>query len=115
MFQQITCACGEEFILTPEHIGYATKCAACNNGKDVERCGAEVRWEGKQTPVIEIVPSLARAKRFNARTKRLGASVLRSFVPPPFTVSDGVKKEEHSNNPGAGYTSKLGEKHSTKR
>lgn len=109
--------CGAEFKLTPLHPGLATLCKDCCT-KDVERCGAEVHWDNKHTVVVEVVKSLSKAQRFNRRGNRLGASVLRSIIPRPpsiFGKGDRPKREEHSNNPGASYTSTLGERHNTKR
>lgn len=108
--------CGEQFLLTLNHEGLSTECGNCAV-ETVELLGAEIRWEGKQTPVIDIT-TLSKARRFNNKTKRLGASVTRALVPmnnPRTGQQDTIKKEEHANNPGSGYYSSLGEKHSTKR
>jgi hypothetical protein len=109
--------CASEFTLMSNHVGYSHKCAHCNAATDVERVGAEIHWEGKHTPVIEVVP-LSRALKFNRKSKRLGASVLRSIVPrppSPYSAGDRPPREEHFNNPGEQYISRLGEKHHTKR
>lgn len=117
MFHKLICQnakCGSEFVLQPDHKGYSTLCPNCNKG-DVERVGAEVHWEGKHTPVVEIVPSLEKAKRFNNKGQRFGHSVIRRLTGVPFQGGYGIPKEEHENNPGSSYTTPLGEKHSTKR
>lgn len=112
-----TCAaCGDRFELRAQHVGYSNKCAECNTG-DVERTGAKVMWTGKHTMEIELAP-LQEAMAFNRKNARIGASVLRQLVPrvdTPFGRGDRPAKEEHANNPGATYTSSLGEKHHTKR
>jgi hypothetical protein len=113
--------CGEEFKLQPDHRGYSNVCEDCG-GQDVERSGAEIMWTGKHTVELNIV-AMSVAEDFNRKNKRMGTSVLRALVPrTPNLVyresnntADRGAKEKHANNPGAGYTSKLGERHSTKR
>jgi starvation-inducible outer membrane lipoprotein len=113
---RICIICESEFILLPNHVGYANRCLSCNeNVAEPERLGATVRWEGKHTPVLEIT-TLKEAKKFNQNNVRFGTSILSS-------ISQGKETNEEREvlgmnsgaTPGAEYTSKLREKRNLKR
>lgn len=119
----MTCVkCGRMFAKRRDHKGFANVCEDCG-GEDIERKGAKVMWTGKHTMEIEITPTLAEAAKFNKKNRRLGSSPLVALMPrTPNLVykeenhtADRGAKEQHDNNPGTSYTSKLGERHSTKR
>lgn len=114
--------CARDFERSLAHKGLANVCEDCG-GKDVDRRGAKVMWTGKHTMEIEITQTLAEATKFNKKNRRLGSSPLVALMSrTPNLVfkeenhtADRGPKEQHDNNPGASYTSKLGERHSTKR
>lgn len=114
---RICIICGGHFRLQPDHKGFANRCLECNsNVSEPERFGAEVSWEGKHTPVIEVVSSLSAAQRFNRKGRRLGASILGSICQSQMTGNERESVGANSDAaPGAIYRSSLNEKHAIKR
>lgn len=100
----------------PDHHGFATLCPGCNVGTvEPERLGAHVTWEGKHTPVIDIMP-LSKARKHNAKGNRLGASVLRTMAQSQLNPGEFEPLGANSGaSPGSAYNSKMNEKFSTKR
>lgn len=71
--------CGNEYHLTRDKPGKIDQCWKCGAASETEaRVGGNMIWLGKQAPEIEI-KSMAEAKRFNAKTRRLGAGVTASL------------------------------------
>jgi hypothetical protein len=119
--------CEEEFIRLDNHIGFANTCLSCG-GEDVPRLMAQVSWENKHTPIIEITDAYT-ATLFNAKLARKGCTVLNSSIAPVYTepfqreagkdympkVSENGDKRGTGAEPGGMYHSGLGEKHHLKR
>jgi hypothetical protein len=70
--------CREWFTPTPNKPGYVNQCANC--ATDVEKVMAEVSWENKHTPIINVT-TRKKAVKFNNSTKRFGAGVTKAIAP----------------------------------
>ena len=71
--------CGKEYHLTRDKPGKIDVCWPCGAASETTtRVGGNMIWTGKQAPEIEIKP-MREVKRFNSKTKRLGAGVIASL------------------------------------
>lgn len=72
--------CGDEYKLTPSKPGKVNQCHQCGaKSETTARVGGNMIYTSKQAPEIEIKP-MEEAKRFNSKTRRLGAGVTASIV-----------------------------------
>jgi DNA-directed RNA polymerase subunit RPC12/RpoP len=76
-----SCAdCGNNYKLTLAKPGKVNQCHQCGSRSEtMARVGGNMVYTGKQAPEIEIKP-MADARRFNNKTRRLGAGVTASLV-----------------------------------
>ena len=71
--------CGDEYKLTPDKPGKINQCHQCGaKSETTARVGGNMIYDGKQAPEIEIKP-MTEAKKFNAKTRRLGVGVTASI------------------------------------
>lgn len=71
--------CGDKYRLTRDKPGKIYLCWGCGARTETEaRVGGNMVWTGKQAPEIEI-KSMKEAKKFAAKTRRLGAGVTASL------------------------------------
>ena len=76
-----TCSdCGDEYHLTRDKPGKIYQCWSCGSKSETtERVGGNMIFTSKHAPEIEIKP-MDEARRFNSKTKRLGAGVTASII-----------------------------------
>jgi hypothetical protein len=81
--------CGDEYRLTPTKPGKVNQCHQCGSKSETTaRVGGNMIYTSKQAPEIEI-KSMTEAKKFNSKTRRLGAGVTASLV----TSKKGSERE----------------------
>lgn len=75
-----TCVdCGDNYRLTLNKPGKVNQCHQCGaKSETTARVGGNMVYDGKHAPEIEI-KSMAAAKKFNAKTRRLGTGVTASL------------------------------------
>lgn len=72
--------CGNEYKLTANKPGKVNQCFQCGSKSETTaRVGGNMVYDGKHAPEIEI-KSMKEAKRFNAKSRRLGAGVTASLT-----------------------------------
>ena len=118
--------CQEPFVPGPQHRGLITVCLEPDCQRALRLSGvhepppitANVSWEGKHTPIIELVYNPQQSQSFNAAQRRNGASVGTCFTRSsvlPVQRKAGKDYEYPEKRPGLLWRSGLNEAHHTKR
>lgn len=79
--ERVCAKCGAKFVLLPGKPGYANWCPACSPKYEKGLVGAKIYWEGKHTPVIEVISSLKKARQFNRQSYRRGHGPMACIAP----------------------------------
>jgi len=119
--------CEEPFNPGPTHSGLINVCLQQECQREMWRSGihepppitANVSWEGKHTPIIELVYCPQLSASFNAAQRRNGVSVgtcfTKSSVAPAKRIAGKDYKDSDGKEPGFMWRSGLGEAHHLKR
>jgi len=126
MEQKICKFCGEVFTLQINHKGLINVCLDSDCQRELRLSGvhepppitANVSWENKHTPLIELVYCPQLSASFNATQRRHGVGVGRHFTNPSVTPAKRIAGKDYEapeKQAGQLWRSSLGEAHHTKR